>query len=307
MPKVSVIIATYNRSNVLALTIQSVLWQTVGDFELIVVGDCCTDDTESVVLGFKDDRIRFVNLEQNIGEQSGPNNVGAEMASGQYIAYLNHDDLWLPDHLEKMIEGLEETKSDFVFCLAEYVRHPKDKLEKYFVAVPSNPQFDGSYSVPASAWLLTRSAYEEIGPWKSFRETYSIPSQEFINRARKMGKKITFIPEFTAVFVPSGSRKSAYKNRELEDNLFFFEQIRDNPRFREEELQEIFLSKDEQNLKFYSSKVLFKKALTNAFRNFVAAFGIEPRVLAQFKFSIKKGGYLNRLRKNRGLPPIDTK
>jgi glycosyltransferase involved in cell wall biosynthesis len=51
-PEISVIIATYNRSNVLALTIRTVLWQTFPDWELIVVGDHCTDDTEDVVRGF---------------------------------------------------------------------------------------------------------------------------------------------------------------------------------------------------------------------------------------------------------------
>lgn len=59
-PEISVITATYNRSNALALAIRTVLWQTCPDWELIVVGDHCTDDTEDVVRGFPDPRIRFV-------------------------------------------------------------------------------------------------------------------------------------------------------------------------------------------------------------------------------------------------------
>jgi glycosyltransferase involved in cell wall biosynthesis len=74
-----------------------VLWQTLADWELIVVGDRCTDDTEVVVRGFPDPRIRFVNLERNFGEQSVPNNEGVRLAQGRFIAYLNHDDLWLPE------------------------------------------------------------------------------------------------------------------------------------------------------------------------------------------------------------------
>ena len=66
-PHVSIVIATYNRSNVLRFAIESVRAQTVADFELIVIGDACTDDTAAVVNGFGDPRIRFENLPRNIG------------------------------------------------------------------------------------------------------------------------------------------------------------------------------------------------------------------------------------------------
>jgi len=93
MPLVSVIIATYNRSNVLAIAIKTVLAQTYPQWELLVIGDACTDDTAAVVAGFGDVRIRFHNLAQNVGEQSGPNNEGMQQAKGKYFAFLNHDDL----------------------------------------------------------------------------------------------------------------------------------------------------------------------------------------------------------------------
>src|SRR5688572_8257735 len=75
-PSISVVIATYNRSRMLAYAIESVLRQTFTDWELIVVGDACTDDTAEVVARYvaADPRVRFVNLERNWGEQSAPNN-----------------------------------------------------------------------------------------------------------------------------------------------------------------------------------------------------------------------------------------
>ena len=73
---------TYNRSNVLRYAIESVLAQTVSDWEMIVIGDACTDDTAEVVESFGDGRIRFHNLDQNVGEQSGPNNVGTSIPVG---------------------------------------------------------------------------------------------------------------------------------------------------------------------------------------------------------------------------------
>lgn len=73
-PRVTVIIPTYNWSTVLPHAIGSALDQTLYDFELLVIGDGCTDDTEHVVTGIKDPRVRWINLPSNTGHQSGPNN-----------------------------------------------------------------------------------------------------------------------------------------------------------------------------------------------------------------------------------------
>src|SRR4051812_42918921 len=73
-PAVSIVVATYNRSNVLELAIASVVAQTFTDWELLVVGDACTDDSEQVVESFADPRIVWTNLAVNHGDQSGPSN-----------------------------------------------------------------------------------------------------------------------------------------------------------------------------------------------------------------------------------------
>jgi len=98
-PTFSVIVATYNWSAALRLALASVLEQTEHDFELLVIGDHCSDDSEAVVRAFGDSRLVWVNLERNCGSQWGPNNTGLSMARGRYIAYLGHDDLWAPGHL----------------------------------------------------------------------------------------------------------------------------------------------------------------------------------------------------------------
>jgi hypothetical protein len=91
-PRVSVLIATYNWSAVLPFSIGSVLAQTFGDFELLVIGDGCTDDSAAVVAAIDDPRVRWINLPQNTGHQSAPNNRGLQEARGELIAYLGHDD-----------------------------------------------------------------------------------------------------------------------------------------------------------------------------------------------------------------------
>src|SRR6266516_614039 len=107
-PSVTVIIPTFNWSSVLPYSIGSVQRQTFTDFEVLVVGDGCTDDSEAVVGRIGDARVRWINLPTNTGHQSGPNNEGLRQARGQFIAYLGHDDLWLPHHLSCLISMLEQ-------------------------------------------------------------------------------------------------------------------------------------------------------------------------------------------------------
>ena len=87
------------------------------DFELLVVGDGCTDDLEQVVVGIQDPRVRWINLPANTGHQSGPNNRGLQEANGEFIAYLGHDDLWLPHHLQCAVDALEATGAAIAYSL----------------------------------------------------------------------------------------------------------------------------------------------------------------------------------------------
>src|ERR687884_10042 len=119
-PQVTVIIPTYNWSSVLPYSIGSVLRQTYSDFEVLVVGDGCTDDSESVVGAINDARVRWIDLPVNTGHQSGPNNEGLRQARGEIIAYLGHDDLWLPHHLECMVAALD-AGADIAFGITEII------------------------------------------------------------------------------------------------------------------------------------------------------------------------------------------
>ncbi len=111
-PLVSVIIATYNRPRNLEIAIESVVRQSYQNFEILVVGDGCTDDTKHVIAGMKDDRVKWLALQENSGSQSLPNNLGLSRARGKYIAYLGHDDVWLPNHLSALIGHMEKESLD---------------------------------------------------------------------------------------------------------------------------------------------------------------------------------------------------
>src|SRR5581483_3163283 len=98
-PAVSIVVATYNWSSALRCALRSIQLQSVRDFEVLVVGDGCTDDSETVVRSFEDPRFRWANLPRNHGGQYAPNNHGLDLARADWVAYLGHDDIWHPRHL----------------------------------------------------------------------------------------------------------------------------------------------------------------------------------------------------------------
>lgn len=106
MPKVSVIIPTYNRAEFLKSAIESVLGQTYMDFELLISDDASTDNTEQVVESFSDKRIRFTKNEINKGVIH-IRNKAVTNSTGEYIAFLDDDDEWMPEKLEKQINIIE--------------------------------------------------------------------------------------------------------------------------------------------------------------------------------------------------------
>jgi len=112
-PNISVIIPTYNRAHLLPRAIKSVLNQTYKDFELIIVDDASTDNTEEVVREFqeKDKRIVYVKHQKNRGG-SAARNTGIKLAKGECIALLDDDDEWLPEKLEREIEKIQSLSSD---------------------------------------------------------------------------------------------------------------------------------------------------------------------------------------------------
>ncbi len=103
VPSVSVVISTYNRGSKLVRAIASVLAQTYSDIELIVVDNASIDDTEAVVRGFKDARIRYIRHDSNKGGPAA-RNTGINSSRAAFIALLDDDDEWGPSKIEKQFQ-----------------------------------------------------------------------------------------------------------------------------------------------------------------------------------------------------------
>lgn len=116
---ISVIIPTYNRAKLLPRAIQSVLLQTLSEIEVIIVDDASTDDTKQVVASIPDTRIRYIRMEHNSGACSA-RNTGVQAARGEWIAFQDSDDEWLPNKLATQYAQLLETGADVVFCAFEH-------------------------------------------------------------------------------------------------------------------------------------------------------------------------------------------
>lgn len=124
---ISVIIPLYNKEDYISSSIKSVLDQTYTEFELIIVNDGSKDDSLTIVEQFKDKRIRIINKEN--GGVSSARNVGVESAVFEFIAFLDADDLWLPNHLNRIVELINMYGSEAVIFVNNFARfYGNDKL-----------------------------------------------------------------------------------------------------------------------------------------------------------------------------------
>ncbi len=234
-PRVSVIIAAYNWSSVLRYAITSVLAQTFRDFELLVVGDCCTDDSEAVVASFGDPRVHWHNLAENYGNQFAPNNKGLELARGRYIAYLGQDDLWHPDHLAVLVGAIEAHQADLVFTLTEDIGPPEMPTRSLMGLSPSGA-FEWSIWASPSSWLHRRDLIDRVGVWRDYRTIVMPADVDFLTRIHEHGCQIVPVAELTVFKFPSVVRTNSYAERRSDEQAMWWARLRNEPDLRYREL-----------------------------------------------------------------------
>lgn len=117
-PLISVVIPTYNAEKYIGETLKSILEQTYENWECIIVNDGSTDNTLSVVNQWLEKDSRFSVLNKKNGGLSRARNSGTEAAKGDYVAFIDNDDIWLPHHLSSLMEKMMEYEVDLVFSYA---------------------------------------------------------------------------------------------------------------------------------------------------------------------------------------------
>ena len=122
-PLVTVLLTTYNSENDILRSINSVLWQNFDNFELLILNDASTDNTESVIEKIVDKRVKKLNFKKNRG-QLWRLNVGKKIAQGKYIAFIDNGDIWFPEFLENMVQATSDgTRYSYCWCSGQ-IRKP---------------------------------------------------------------------------------------------------------------------------------------------------------------------------------------
>lgn len=223
-PRVTVIIPTYNWSSVLPFSIHSALRQTFSDFELLVVGDGCTDDSAQVVAAISDPRVRWINLSANSGHQSTPNNEGLRQARGSIIAYLGHDDLWLPHHLELLVAAIDAGAG-----VAYSFVHMIDAEGNVLPPLPGMFHYQPGMSLPPTGVVHRRVAIDKASPWPDYRDLTVDPETDLWRRMHQAGFDFQSVPRLTAVKFPASGRKDVYKKRSCHEQRQWTKRILEEP------------------------------------------------------------------------------
>lgn len=226
-PRVTAVIPTFNWSTVLGCSIASALDQTFDDFELLVVGDCCTDDTAELVATFtaRDRRVRWINLPEHGGSQVGPNNEGIRQAAGELIAYLGHDDLWLPRHLELLVAAMTSSPD------GPGMAHGRAVLvnpgRQPFVFPHSSWRYRHGEWIPPTSTMHRASALHAVGGWRSHDSTGTLdPETDLCGRLSEQFGPPLLVAHVTSVKLPAVYRRNVYRDRPNAEQTAWLARIR---------------------------------------------------------------------------------
>ncbi|MCL4553149.1 MAG: glycosyltransferase [Candidatus Marsarchaeota archaeon] len=233
MPRVSVIVPAYNCQGFIAETVESIFGQTYSDYEIIVVNDGSSDRTEDILKGYGD-RIRYVY--QDNGGVSAARNRGLAMAKGELIAFLDHDDLWLPEKLERQVHALESRPEvSLVYSDCYIVDEGGSITGKYsdhvkpFRGTVFRELFICNF-IPFLTVLARKTALDSVGDFKvgwGIAEDYDI----LLRMARAY--PVEYLSLSLAKYRKHSGNFSRNVDRFLEENLMLVENfLRDCPELR---------------------------------------------------------------------------
>jgi glycosyltransferase involved in cell wall biosynthesis len=169
-PVVSVVIPVYNMDRFIKDAIGSVLSQTYTAFELIIIDDGSTDGTRDIINSIKDKRVRYY-YQSNSGLPAKARNKGIGLSRGKHIALLDHDDIWMPEKLEKQVAILEMAPKIAIIATNAFLIHENTKTKTTLVKGMRTGYFNDDNFFPGSkviqsSVLIKRPVYDETGGFK---------------------------------------------------------------------------------------------------------------------------------------------
>ena len=211
-PRFTVLLPTHDRADVVGYAIRSVLAQTDGDFELLVVGDGCTDGTAAVILGFGDPRIRWFDLPKAPFFGYANRNTALREARGELVAFMAHDDLMLPDHLERLAARFAVADVEWAYSRPVWVSDD-GLMIPFAVDLRKREQLDFfldvANSIPASCVMYRRTCLDRYGYWPE-----DVPGAGDWEHWKAIirpsgGANMTYVPEATTLHFRASWRDPA--------------------------------------------------------------------------------------------------
>ena len=167
-PKVSVVIPVFNRADLIDRALDSVLAQTLADYEIIVVDDGSTDGSAAFIERRSVDKLKLIRSERNRGAGAA-RNLGIAAASGHYVAFLDSDDAWEPAKLDLQVAALDSAPDGFFACGCDYyLWHGQQQSLVRNGLTPAQFRTDilfGCSISPGSTLMVRRDAFEKVGPF----------------------------------------------------------------------------------------------------------------------------------------------
>lgn len=286
-PTVSVVIPVYNGTDTILRALQSVLSQSYTDFEVLIVDDCSTDDTVAKISTLNDPRIRIISHDTNRGA-SAARNTAIQQAKGRLVAFLDADDRWLDEKLDKQVSYMNGASPHMGACFCDFdmyrneidFRKPRPRIQWVDSFLDSCPVS------PGSTMMVRREVYDTVGLYDEAYER--LEDWDWLLRLLDH-YEVRAIPEkLAATYI--GSRPSAESvNRSTE-------------RMLEKHKDRVFKRRGKWGLKRFIASLLLENVVAevnsgNYLRGaayFVKALASSP--VRAFEFSIKAANYFSNPR-----------
>ena len=212
-PFFNVVIPTYNHARFLRGALESVLAQTDPDFEVLVINNYSTDDTVGVIENFGDPRVRRIDF-ANHGVIAASRNVGIREAGGEYVAFLDSDDLWYPEKLACVREAIRRHPETDVAC-HEQIYRSHGKIRRLSRYRPPRSRWDDLYDyllfvrncLSPSATTVRRSTLIDVGLFSEDRTLVTVEDYDLWLRLARVSR-FRFLPDVLGEHVEHGENAS---------------------------------------------------------------------------------------------------
>lgn len=180
---VSVIIPAYNTGEVIRETIGSVIAQTYSNFEIIIIDDGSNDNTQEIIKSINDNRIKYY-YQKNSGLPAQVRNAGVKFSKGELIAFLDHDDAWMPEKLQAQIEVIKNNPDIALVSANAFFMYDKEKTKKLLITGVKSGYFKANVFIPLSrvipsTILVKKSSFDKVGGFNEAPDLFAAEDYDF--------------------------------------------------------------------------------------------------------------------------------